>query len=248
MKLGFENKKQVGALTVLGLVAAYLAYTQLFSGPSSTPAPAPRTGDSTEVPAATVAATPEKSGPDISRAPQQTAGRPGTASKNGEFHPVLRAKKKEDRIADIGKIDPTLRFDLIEKVMKVPPAGGERDLFQISLTPPVKVTELAKGNEPKIKPTFVGPIAPPPPAPPRGPEPPPPPMPLALKYYGYTNERPDGKRTAYFLDGEEIVEGIEGATVKGHYRIVQIGLERVVVEDTIDKRRQFLNLEPEAAG
>jgi hypothetical protein len=73
-------------------------------------------------------------------------------------------------------------------------------------------------------------------------------MPLALKYYGYTNERPDGKRTAYFLDGEEIVEGIEGATVKGHYRIVQIGLERVVVEDTIDKRRQFLNLEPEAAG
>lgn len=244
MKAGIENKKQVAILAVLGVVAAYVLYSQFLAGPSSTPAPAPRTSD---VAAALPAATEKDPGPNISRAQQQVPGKPGAGSKSNEFHPVLRAKKKEDRITDIGKIDPTLRFDLIDKVMAVPPAGGERDLFQISKTPPVKEVAMVKGPEPLVQP-FVGPRPPPPPPPPRGPDPPPPPEPITLKYYGYSATRPDGKRTAYFLDGDDILEAIEGTTLKGRYRIVQIGLEKVLVEDTRDKRRQSISLEPEAAG
>ena len=39
MKLGLENRKQVYAVVVLGVIAAYMVYSQLLSGPSSSPAP-----------------------------------------------------------------------------------------------------------------------------------------------------------------------------------------------------------------
>jgi hypothetical protein len=243
MKLGGENRNQVIALSVLGLVAAYVLYTNVFSsGPTYTPAPAARTGDTAALPE-----TAEKSsgaaGPDISRA---AGGRSATA-KSGDFHPVLRSKKKEERATNLVQQDPRLRLDLLSKVMEVPPAGGERDLFQILKAPPVKQAELAKGPEPKVY-AFVGPRPPPPPPPPKGDPPPPPLEPIPLKYYGYSTVRPDGKRTAYFMDGEEILEAIEGATLKGRYLIVQIGLDKVLVEDTRQKRRQSVNLEPETTG
>jgi hypothetical protein len=242
MKIGGENKKSVYALIVLGVFAGYMVYSNLLSGPSyptATPAPTDR---SIGVPG------PDKtSGPDSSRAAQDVPGRSTVRAKNGEFRPVLRPKKKEDRVINISTIDPTLRLDLLAKVMKVPPAGGERDLFQISKTPPVKLAELPKGPETKIY-AFVGPRLPPPPAPPPPPPPPTPPAPIPLKYYGYSAIRPDGKRTAYFMDGEDILEAIEGTTLKGRYRIVQIGLDKVLVEDTLEKRRQSVNIEPEVTG
>ena len=38
----------------------------------------------------------------------------------------------------------------------------------------------------------------------------------------------------------------EGNVVKGHFRIVQITVDKVTVEDTTDKRRAPVNLEKEA--
>jgi hypothetical protein len=246
MKLWTGNKKSLYALIVLGPLAAIMVYTQLFSGPSyTTPATAPaaKTGDT----AVAVPAAPERgSGPDISRAGQPVAARSGSAVKSNEFHPVLRSKKPEER-PDVSKIDPTLRLDLMAKVMEVPPAGGDRDLFQILKTPPVKEIAALHGPEPKVF-RFVGPQQPPPPRPPQPPPPPPPPEPIPLRYYGFSTVRPDGKRTAYFLDGDNILQAIEGDTLKGRYRIVQIGLDKVLVEDTQAKRRQSVNLEPEATG
>jgi hypothetical protein len=195
-----------------------------------------------------VPATAEKGPePDVSRAGQPAARRPGPASNSNEFNPPLRSKKKEER-PDVSKLDPTLRLDLMAKVMEVPPAGGDRDLFQIlKAPPPPKVPELAKGPEPKIYP-FVGPRQPPPPLPPQPPPPTPPPPPITLKYYGFSARRPDGKRTAYFLDGDDILQGIEGDTLKGQYRIMQISVDKVLVEDTRAKRRQYVALEPEIVG
>ena len=37
MKLGTENRKKVAFLAVLALVAGYLVYTNVFSGPAGTP-------------------------------------------------------------------------------------------------------------------------------------------------------------------------------------------------------------------
>jgi hypothetical protein len=253
MKIGAENKKSVYALTVLGLVAAYMVYSNFFSGPSYKPVTPPAARPDVPDTAGTAVPAPEKSsGPDISQA-KGKVGR-GTSSKaknNGEFHPIFLAKKKEDRV-DVSTVDPTIRFALLERAMKVPQAGGERDLFQISKTPPVKATALA-GVEPQVHPnTFVGPRQPPPPPPPPGPPPPPPPTPIPFKFYGVSSVHPDGTRTAYFIatgaDGDEIFMANEGTVLKGRFRIVQIGVDKVLVEDTQDKRRQPLNMEKENTG
>jgi hypothetical protein len=129
----------------------------------------------------------------------------------------------------------------------VPQAGSERDLFQILKVPPVHVAEQLKGQEPRV-PRVYGPQAPPgPPPPPPDPSKLPPP-PIPLKYYGFCTERGSGKRTAYFLDNDEIVQATEGMTLKGRYRVVRIGQNTVVMEDVQSKRQQDLPLEKEMVG
>lgn len=243
MKLGTENKTKVGFLVVLGLVAAYLVYTNVLSGPPSPAVSRPPVRD-----AGLEAPVPLPGGAlQAPQSEQKAPPRPGLRNSAKEFRPALRSKKKEQQI-DVRTVDPRLRLDLLAKVMAVPPAGGERDLFQIMKGPPVKETAAVKGPEPKVFP-FTGPRQPPPPPAPRGPEPPPPPEPIPLKYYALVTERSDGKRTAYFVDNDnEILEGVEGATLKGRYRIVQIGPDKVLIEDTQQKRRQTVNLEPEISG
>ena len=248
MKLGTENKKSVIALAVLGSLAAYMVYSQLLSGPSATPAPG-AVAHSGEIADALPATADKAPVPDVSRAAQDAAPRSNARSKTNDFHPKLRSKKKEERNAGIVNVDPTLRKDLWDRAMEVPPAGGERDLFQILKTPPVhQAAALPTTPEPKVFP-FVGPRPPVPPAPPPPPPPPPPPTPITLKYFAYSALHPDGKRTAYFLDSDDtILEAVEGTMLKGRYRIVQIGLEKVLVEDTVEKRRQSINFEPEGTG
>jgi hypothetical protein len=254
MKIGAENKKSVYALSVLGVLAAYLVYSNFFSGPTYktvTPQSAPIPSDASSDTATVTAPSEKSSGPDISQAKTKVGKGSSSKSKNGGFHPVYIPKKKEDRV-NVGGIDPTIRFDLLTRAMKVAQAGGARDLFQISKTPPVTELAVLKGPETTIRPyTFVGPRPPPPPPGPPPPPPPPGPMVIPFKFYGTSAVHPDGTRTAYFIipgatsDMDEIFMANEGAVLKNHYRIVQIGVDKVVVEDTQDKRRQPLNIEKE---
>ncbi len=233
MKIGAENRKKVWALVVLGGVAAYLMYTNLLSGPPVAPAPSVKTQTADAIPEAIAL-------PDAQATPQ----RPAVRGQVQEFRPVLRPKKKEDQIIDIRTVDPTIRLDLLAKVQGVPQAGGERDLFQILKVPPVHESAQLKGEEPHVWRIF-GPSAPRPPAPaPADPSTLPPP-PIPLKYYGFCTEHNNGKKTAYFLDSDEIIQGTEGATLKGRYKVVRIGPMLVVMEDVQSKRQQDLPLEPE---
>jgi len=237
MKIGAENKKQLAWLAVLGVVAAYLVYSNFLSGPSAPPA-APRNDASAGIPDPGAA-------PDISRGDQKAAARPGVRAKNKEWRPApIHPKNPADQV-DIRAVDPTIRFDLLARVREVPAAGGERDLFQILKAPPVKETAL-KGPETKVYPRY-GPDPPPPPPPPP-PDPstlPPPPIPL--KYYGAITELKSGRKTACFLDDDIIVQANEGTILKGRYKVVQIRVTDVVMEDTQNKRQQNLKLDPEAA-
>jgi len=90
----------------------------------------------------------------------------------------------------------------------------------------------------------MGPQLPPPP-PPKPAEPPPPP--INLKYYGYSSAK-DNRKRAFFLDGDDILVAAEGETVKKRYRVVRIGVNSVVMEDTQFKHEQTLPLQEEAAG
>jgi hypothetical protein len=252
MKLGTEDKKKVWALGVLGVVAAYFVYSNLFDSSTSGVAPKPAVVSERQraaeeatggalAPAPTAA--PSTSQPVTS--PRQL-GNGGNRSRGDEFHPSLRSKRKEDQIDPL-TVDPTLRLDLLAKVQNVKLDGGQRNLFQFGNPEPV--ARLA-GDEPKIVPKKVAmgpPVAPPPPPPP-GSVPLPPPPPITMKYYGLATKRIDGKKTAFFLDGEDILLATEGMTVKKRYKIVRINAESVVIEDTDVKRQQTLKISEDAGG
>jgi hypothetical protein len=75
------------------------------------------------------------------------------------------------------------------------------------------------------------------------------PLEIPFKFYGTSAVHPDGTRTAYFLipgatpEPDEILMANEGTILKNHFRIVQIGADKVLVEDTQDKTRQSLYME-----
>jgi hypothetical protein len=141
-------------------------------------------------------------------------------------------KRPEER-PDPAGIDPTLFLDRLKKVQAVDLAGGSRNLFQFSAPPPPpKPVEIAK-VEPKVVPK---PPEPPKPVVPAGPPPEPPPVPPPYKFYGYST-RNNGKKTAYFLDGEDILLATEGDTLKKKYKVLRIAPNSVTVED-LDAKKQ----------
>jgi hypothetical protein len=107
---------------------------------------------------------------------------------------------------------------------------------------------MAKIKEPaKIKVMPAGPVEPPkPPAPP----PPPKAPPIPLKFYGFVNPSKADNKRAFFLDGDDIVIAGEGDTIKKRYKVIRIGINSAVVEDTQFKSnsQQTLPLETEIAG
>lgn len=229
MKLGAEDKKKVYVLTVFGLIAAYMVWSNLFSGGgssySSTPsAPAAQPGTDASAPRGGV----------VRSAPRMVSE---------DWHPVIHSKRPEDQV-DVSAVDPTLRLDLLAKLQDAPAAGSGRNLFAMAAAPP---PTLPNKPEPKI--AVRRPMGPPPipgPAPPPGPPPPPPLPPINFKYYGIATVRSDGAQTAFFLDGENILIKSVGETVEGSYRLVRIGSNSAVVEDMISKRQQTVPLAEEA--
>jgi hypothetical protein len=228
MNMGAGDKKKVGALVVLGGFALYMVYSNLLSGPPGAPADsAPRA--TVQAPASPISAEL----PATKRAP--------TRARNEEFHPVLRSKRPEDRI-DTRTVDPTLKLDLLAKVVAVEPSGGNRNLFAFGQPPP-KAADKPTGPEPRIA---MGPPKAPDPPPPPGPAVEPPPPPITLKFYGFSTIRTNGKKSAYFLDGDDILIATEGDTLKRRYKLVRISAGSALVEDTESKRQQSLPLAPEA--
>jgi hypothetical protein len=231
MKFGAEPKK-IAALVGLTGLAAYLLYSNLSSSPSSGSSVEARfarqpAADAAAAAAAQTAATPARSG----------AGRRANSQ---EFRPPYRRKGG----VDTSTIDPRLRLDLLARVQAVDLAPAERNLFQFGAAPPVapvvdpgkiipKTPAQIQAEQARLNP---GP-----------PEPPPPPV-ITLKYYGYTAQRADGRKRAFFLDGDDIFVAAEGELIKKRYKVVRIGVTSVEVEDTQFNRTQMLPLAEEVAG
>ena len=228
MKLGADDPKKVIVLVGLVAVAGYLKFSDVFS---SSPSPAV---------SSTVAQTREGSTPAAETRSARPAGR-RTRLQSDDFNPVLHSKRPEDRI-DPAKYDPTLRLDLLAKVQQAEPTTAGRNIFQFGAEP--------LPPEPKVvlKPGPAAAAAPPKPAAPTGPPEPPPPPPITLRYYCFTSQAGSSAKTAFFLDGEEILVAKEGETLKRRYRVVRIGATSVVMEDTQSKRQQTIPLAEELAG
>jgi hypothetical protein len=232
MKFGAEPKK-VAILGGLLLLAAFLLYRNVFSG---NPGPETRT----KPPRVPSAIAPP---PDLTPVPATTS-RPnasGRRSATTEFRPPYKQKAA----IDPGSIDPRLRLDLLAKVQSVEPQGATRNVFQFGAAemPAIKepkpiipktqeqiAKELAQRNTPPP-----GPVTPPPP-------------PITLKYYGYIAQRADGRKRAFFLDGDDILVAAEGEVLKRRYKVVRIGVNSAIVEDTQFNNTQTIPLQEEAAG
>jgi hypothetical protein len=229
MKLGTENKKAAYFLAVLLAVLGYAFYSSVLSGPST-----PGTS-----PGARVAARPSGDNADeaASDSRSQTAARG-----REEFLPKLHAKHGAKPL-DPTTVDPTLHIELLAKLNEVPAAGSGRDLFSFGKPAPA----LMGKTEPVVKVAAV-PIGPPPPPPKPVPPGPTPPPPINLKYYGIVTTLSNGKKTAFFMDGDEILLETEGVTFKGRYRLVRIGVNSAVVEDIQYKHEQTLPLTEDTQG
>ena len=77
----------------------------------------------------------------------------------------------------------------------------------------------------------------PPPAPVK-----PPPPPINLKYYGFISPANSAIKRAFFLDGDEIFVAGEGDLIRKKYKVVRIGVNSAVVEDTEHQNQQTIAL------
>jgi hypothetical protein len=170
----------------------------------------------------------------------------GATTRRGEaaiqdFKPTL---KLPDGL-DVSRIDPALKLDLLARLQQLPLEGGERSVFEFGAAPKPKTPTPAVAN--------VVPIAPPQPTP-SIPVTPPKPVnpPIPLKFYGYVSESggvmPGAAKRAFFLDGEDIVVAGENDVIRNRFKIIRIGVNSAVVEDTTNKNQQTLPLIEELPG
>ncbi|MSV28832.1 MAG: hypothetical protein EXQ52_08805 [Bryobacterales bacterium] len=246
MKLGAEPKK-IAFLAGLSLAGAYLFYVNVLSQPGA-PAPEPPRKTATSAPTAapTAPAPKAQSAPRtaVSTAKRDPSGRRGGGIQ--EFRPSLKPKRPEDR-PDPTTIDPTLRLDLLAKVQGIEHAGSSRNLFQFSAPPappapklpdvkivPKTPAQIAQEKIQEAAKTSAAAAVKPPPAP------------INLKFYGYSTLRREGRKRAFFLDGDDILVAEEGEIVKKRYKVIRIGLNSVVMEDVDSKVQQTLAMLEEA--
>lgn len=230
--IGAEPKK-LGILVGLVLLAGFLYFFTGGSGNSSSAAPRP---SSTAPPSA------------IQRPPVRPVSRTRPGQSDGprtqlEYRPSLKPKD-----LDRANIDPRLHTDLLEKLRAVTAEGaGSRSLFDFSAAPKTETAPIKEPPKVAVVTPFVGPKPEPPPPPPPGPPPAPP---IPLKFYGFVNRARAGAKSAFFLDGDDIIVAAEGDLIKKRYKIVSIGLNSAVVEDTQFKNnaRQTLPLTEEQTG
>ena len=241
--VGAERKK---LFWLIGLVAtAIVAYewsTHSYDTPQA--ATAPHTPGDQAIPSLPTLPASRKEFPPTPAQRISPAGPArGSAQAVTDFRPTLKPKEG----IDVSAIDPTLHLDSLAKLRNLPMEGGARSVFKEGAAPAPPPPPVSIKPGPMIAGNGAGsPNAEP--AKPAGPPPAPPPPPIPLKFYGYANQQRGGPKRAFFLDGEDIFVAGENETIRNRYKIIKIGVNSAVVEDTTDKHQQTLPLVEELAG
>jgi len=236
--LGAEPKKLailIGLLVLAGGAYYWSSRPDVPADAKTAPSPATRAVSTPAAPSPSSAAPTTTT----SSFSPRTATRGRTSASGDDFRPTLKLPEG----LDVGRIDPTLKLDLLAKVRNVPVEGGSRSLFEFYTPPP-----------PPPPPPKTQPIVPKPLTAAelkaaelkKGPAKPPPPPAIPLKFYGYSGALRSTVRRAFFLDGEDIVQAGENETIRNRYKIIRIGVSSAVVEDTVAKNQQTLPLAEEA--
>jgi hypothetical protein len=134
-----------------------------------------------------------------------------------------------------GDIDPTLRLNLLERLKAVQFHEGGRNLFEAG--------SVAAGNG-NLPPVPKGPTIIPQPL-----TAPVIPVNIPLKYYGFVKPGSAGdSNRGFFMQGDNVLVGIEGDMLSGRYLIVSLTPASARVEDTQAKQGQDLRVAPEAVA
>jgi hypothetical protein len=242
--LGAEPKKVIvlGVLVLIAIVAYFINRTS--DSPGSQAANVPRANPLQPIPAVpAVSTTPMSRRNDPSSTPMQRAPGRGGVRPTEDFRPSLKPKEG----VDISSIDPTLHLDRLAKLHNLAMEGGARSVFKegSAPAPPPPQTVTIKPGTMSTSNNVPAPVTPTPTA---GPPPPPPPTPIPLKFYGFVNPSRGGSKRAFFLDGDDIHIAGENEVIRNRYKIIRIGVNSAVVEDTTDKHQQTLPLVEEFAG
>lgn len=139
----------------------------------------------------------------------------------------------EGQYQPIAVENPSLRFDLLDRVHKVEYAGRHRNIFGYTPLQP---------ESPPVRPGTGGPGEPGgPPLIPQGP----PPVFVDLKFFGYVEDPRTGARRAFFTNGEDVFIAGIGDTLEGRLRVVRIMNETVELEEISTGRRTTVTIEPD---
>lgn len=229
--VGAEPKKLailVGLLGMAGGVYYWMSRPDIPAGANTSPTPV----------AQTTSVLPAPTAPRPTSAPYgpRTAVRGRVSSSADDFRPTLKLPEG----MDIRSIDPTLKLDLLAKVRRVSVEGESRSLFEFYTPPPPPPPKVdpIKPGPPKIDSKQLE-LS-------KGPPSPPPPPPIPLKFYGLSGALRSTVRRAFFLDGEDIVQAGENETIRNRYKVLRIGVNSAVVEDTVAKNQQTLQMVEEA--
>lgn len=225
MELG-ANRKSLIQLAVALAVLAIVVYFQFLRDPGTPVQPlSPETRPS--APAKAAAGEP---------APRQVAAIRRTG---GKFRPRL-GRSKSGEGPDPMTADASLRKELLDRLREIEEPSVERDIFNFGRPPRPEVkpptSEEAKRAQARLEAAMRKPKpAPARPAPGKAPSRARPPD---WKYYGLASLPGQDTRRAFLLDGDEILVAAEGALIQERYRIGQIGLEALVLED-VQARQEF---------
>jgi hypothetical protein len=238
--VGAEPKKLAILLVLLVAAGGTYYWMSRPDPPAGTNPTAPASGPAVSTPA--VPAPSPSSKPvrtTTSSYGPRTATRGSRVSASGDdFRPTLKPPEG----TDISGIDPMLQLDRLAKVRNVSVEGGSRSLFEFYTPPPpppppvVKPPPIVPKTEAELRAAEAK----------KGPPPPPAPPPIPLKFYGYSGAMRSNVRRAFFLSGEDIVQAGENETLLNRYKIIRIGVNSAVVEDTVAKNQQTLPLAEEA--
>jgi len=131
--------------------------------------------------------------------------------------------------------EPHLRVDLLEKLKKDDYSGAHRNIFAFGPPEPPPMTKADK--ERRDHKTY-GPQVPPPP----------PPVSVPATLFGFASMPRDGKRVAFFLDGEDVLVVNEGAVFLNRFRLDKIGNDSADVEEISSQRHVTVQMTAPVAG
>lgn len=128
--------------------------------------------------------------------------------------------------------EPQLRLDLLEQLRKSQYSGIHRDIFSAAPIPVAPKTVQKRD-------VFIpqGPRKPPPP-------PPPPPLTIPAEFFGYVSTPGTGKRVAFFLSGDNVLDVPEGDTFLNRFRLLRVSDRSVYVEEISSGRHATLQIVP----